>query len=102
MRVISLSPHPTPHTRRRTHHILSPYDARTHPHTHHTLTHFLCSGYRVDMMDYDANLIAVAVGAASPEQAAKVLARVDRGPCTHSSGTWGSHLAHTHTSQPRT
>ena len=44
------------------------------------------------MMDYDANLIAVAVGAASPEQAAKVLARVDRGPCTHARGTWVSEI----------
>lgn len=42
------------------------------------------------MVDYDANLIAVAVGATSKEQTAKVLQRIDAGPCTHARGTWVS------------
>lgn len=38
-----------------------------------------------DFIDYDANLLAVALGIASVSDgtAANVLARVDRGNCTH-------------------
>jgi len=45
-----------------------------------------------DYVDYDSNLLAVAVGAATGAQAAAVLARVDGGACTHSRGTWVSEI----------
>jgi hypothetical protein len=48
-----------------------------------------------DMVDYDANLLAIASGVAPPKRAAKVLARIDRGKCAHGRGTWVSEKEYT-------
>jgi hypothetical protein len=45
-----------------------------------------------DFVDYDANLLAVMAGVATPAQAALIFARVDAGACTHSRGTYVSEI----------
>jgi hypothetical protein len=45
-----------------------------------------------DLVDYDANVLAVAFGVAPPDRARAVLARVDSGPCTHGRATWVSEV----------
>jgi hypothetical protein len=42
------------------------------------------------MVDYDANLLAVAFGVADDARSKKILARVDAGPCAHGRATWVS------------
>ena len=56
----------------------------------HYITQLNPDGTTRDFVDYDANLLAVAFGVASPARAAKVLARVDSGPCTHAMPTYVS------------
>lgn len=45
-----------------------------------------------DFVDYDSNLLAVAVGMATGSDATALLARVDSGACTHARGTWVSEV----------
>ncbi|MCW2952570.1 MAG: hypothetical protein JWQ48_1740 [Conexibacter sp.] len=47
----------------------------------HYITQLNPDGTTRDFVDYDANLLAVAFGVTSPDQATKVLARVDGGTC---------------------
>ena len=56
----------------------------------HYITQLNPDGSTRDFVDYDANLLAIASGVASPEQAAAILARVDGGPCTHARATFVS------------
>lgn len=56
----------------------------------HYITQLDPGGTTRDFVDYDANLLAVAFGVASPARAAQVLARVDSGPCTHAMPTYVS------------
>ena len=56
----------------------------------HYVTQLNPDGTTRDLVDYDANLLAVAFGVAPPERAQQVLARVDAGPCTHGRATWVS------------
>ena len=43
-----------------------------------------------DFIDYDANLIALSVGAASDNLASRIFQRVGSGNCTHARATWVS------------
>ncbi len=56
----------------------------------HYITQLNPDGSTRDFVDYDSNLLAVAFGVAPPDRAAKVLARVDAGPCTHAMPTYVS------------
>jgi hypothetical protein len=56
----------------------------------HYVTQLNHDGTTRDFVDYDSNLLAVANGVATGDRAAKVLARVDSGPCTHGRATWVS------------
>jgi hypothetical protein len=56
----------------------------------HYITQLNPDGTTRDFVDYDANLLAVAFGVAPPDRAAKILARVDAGECTHGRPTWVS------------
>ncbi|MBA2678022.1 MAG: hypothetical protein H0U76_06470 [Ktedonobacteraceae bacterium] len=56
----------------------------------HYITQMNVDGSRRDLVDYDANLLAVAFGIASSTRAAAILARVDSGPCTHARATYVS------------
>lgn len=56
----------------------------------HYITQLNPDGTTRDFVDYDSNLLAVAFGVTSPARAAKVLARVDSGPCTHAMPTYVS------------
>jgi neutral trehalase len=56
----------------------------------HYVTQLRLDGSKRDMVDYDANFIALAHGIASPERAAKVFKRVDAGHLTHVAPTYVS------------
>ncbi len=56
----------------------------------HYVTQLNPDGSRRDLVDYDANLLAVAFGVAPPDRARAILDRVDAGPCTHGRATWVS------------
>jgi hypothetical protein len=56
----------------------------------HYVTQLNPDGSTRDLVDYDANLLAVAFGAAPPDRARAILDRVDAGPCTHGRATWVS------------
>jgi hypothetical protein len=56
----------------------------------HYVTQLNPDGSTRDFIDYDSNLLAVAFGVAPPDRAAKILARVDRGKCTHGRATFVS------------
>jgi hypothetical protein len=56
----------------------------------HYATQMNLDGSRRDFVDYDANLLAVTFGIASPMRAAAILARVDSGQCTHARATYVS------------
>jgi hypothetical protein len=56
----------------------------------HFVTQRNLDGSLRDMVDYDANLIALAHGVVQPDKAAKVLRRIDSGQCTHGRATWVS------------
>jgi hypothetical protein len=56
----------------------------------HYVTQLNRDGTTRDLVDYDSNLLAVANGVATGDRAAKVLARVDAGACTHGRATWVS------------
>jgi hypothetical protein len=56
----------------------------------HYITQLNPDGTTRDFVDYDANLLAVAFGVAPADRAAKILARVDSGPCTHAMPTYVS------------
>ena len=56
----------------------------------HYVTQLNHDGSTRDLVDYDSNLLAVANGVATGDRAAKVLARVDGGQCTHARATWVS------------
>jgi hypothetical protein len=56
----------------------------------HYITQLNPDGTTRDFVDYDANLLAVAFGVTSPDQATKVLARVDGGTCSSGRPTWVS------------
>lgn len=56
----------------------------------HYVTQLNPDGTTRDLVDYDANLLAVAFGVAPPDRAQRILARVDAGPCTHGRATWVS------------
>eukprot|EP00698_Gefionella_okellyi_P003010 TRINITY_DN12839_c0_g1_i1.p1 TRINITY_DN12839_c0_g1~~TRINITY_DN12839_c0_g1_i1.p1 ORF type:complete len:766 (-),score=178.45 TRINITY_DN12839_c0_g1_i1:39-2336(-) len=58
----------------------------------HYITQRNLDGSIRDFVDYDSNLIAVATGVASVEQAEKVFAKVDAGRCTHGRATFVSEL----------
>ncbi len=49
----------------------------------HYVTQMNPDGTTRDFVDYDSNLIAVAAGVATAEQAALVLRRIDGGRCAH-------------------
>ena len=56
----------------------------------HYVTQLNPDGTTRDLVDYDANVLAVAFGVAPPARAEAILARVDSGPCTHGRATWVS------------
>src|SRR5439155_18724005 len=56
----------------------------------HYVTQLNPDGSTRDLVDYDANLLAVGFGVAPPDRAQKILARVDSGPCTHARPSWVS------------
>jgi hypothetical protein len=56
----------------------------------HYVTQLNPDGSTRDLVDYDANLLAVAFGVAPPDRAQAILERVDAGPCTHGRATWVS------------
>eukprot|EP00756_Hemistasia_phaeocysticola_P043787 Hpha_TRINITY_DN17358_c0_g1::TRINITY_DN17358_c0_g1_i1::g.138044::m.138044 len=56
----------------------------------HYVTQLNPDGSTRDFVDYDSNLLAVAFGVAPADRAARILARVDRGNCTHIRATWAS------------
>ncbi len=56
----------------------------------HYVTQMNRDGSKRDFVDYDANLLAVAFGVATPRQAQSILARIDSGPCTHARATYVS------------
>jgi neutral trehalase len=56
----------------------------------HYVTQLRLDGSKRDMVDYDANFIALAHGVASPERAAKVFKRLDAGHLTHVAPTYVS------------
>jgi neutral trehalase len=56
----------------------------------HYITQLRLDGSKRDMVDYDANFIALAHGIASPERAAKVFKRIDSNNLTHVAPTYVS------------
>jgi hypothetical protein len=56
----------------------------------HFITQIRADGSRRDMVDYDANLMALAHGVTSPERAARVFRRLDNGHLTHVAPTFVS------------
>jgi hypothetical protein len=58
----------------------------------HYVTQLNPDGSTRDLVDYDANVLAVAFGVAPPDRAEAVLERVDSGPCTHGRATWVSEV----------
>ena len=56
----------------------------------HYVTQMNRDGSKRDFIDYDANLLAVAFGIATPRQAQSILARIDSGTCTHARATYVS------------
>ena len=58
----------------------------------HYITQLNPDGTTRDLVDYDANVLAVAFGVAPPDRAQAALARVDSGPCTHGRATWVSEV----------
>ena len=56
----------------------------------HYITQMNRDGSTRDFVDYDANLLAVAFGVATPRQAQSILARIDSGPCAHARATYVS------------
>lgn len=56
----------------------------------HYVTQMNPDGTTRDLVDYDANLLAIAFGVAPPERAAKIYDRVDSGPYTHAKPTYVS------------
>ena len=58
----------------------------------HYATNLQPNGQLRDFVDYDSNLFAILAGVASPDRAAKILARIDKGGCAHPRGTWVSEI----------
>ncbi len=56
----------------------------------HYVTQMNRDGSKRDFVDYDANLLAIAFGIATPRQAQSILVRIDSGPCTHGRATYVS------------
>jgi len=56
----------------------------------HYVTQMNPDGTVRDFIDYDSNLLCVALGIANASQAVKVLERIDRGKCTHARPTYVS------------
>lgn len=52
------------------------------------------TGVRRDFVDYDSNLLAVALGIANSSQAQAVLRRIDSNPIAHVRATWCSEIAY--------
>lgn len=61
----------------------------------HYITQLGHDGSTRDFVDYDSNLIAVAFGVASDEQARLILNRIDSSEVSHVRGTWCSEKAYT-------
>lgn len=58
--------------------------------TDHFVTQRNPDGTVRDFVDFDANTIAIAFGAATPDQAAKILNRIDHDYCAHAKATYVS------------
>lgn len=56
----------------------------------HYITQLNPDGTTRDLVDYDANVLAVAFGVAPDDRVHAILERVDAGPCTHGRATWVS------------
>lgn len=55
----------------------------------HYITQLNPDGTTRDFVDYDANLLAIALGIAPKDRAIKTLARIYRGKCTHAAASQG-------------